>query len=154
MAPARSPGPCSTVSSGHKETTKPLQHCLVAANRRSCRATGSRANHSNSDSKKMAEQPLDPRVQKPRVEPEIILPGEPLRRSRFDQFTEAPFGQRIYVAKFGSFGFVMVALAVVAIVTLVLIVLLGALLLWIPLIGLIMAAAILSRIWSRSRRGG
>jgi hypothetical protein len=114
-------------------------------------STGSQTNRNNS-SKTMPEQPPDPRVEKPRTEPEIIPPGEPLRRTRFDPFAEAPFGQRIYVAKFGSFGFVMVALAIIAIVTLVLIVLLGALLLWIPLIGLIMAAVILSRIWrSRSR---
>jgi hypothetical protein len=115
---------------------------------------GSQANRSNS-SKIMAEQPLDPRAEKPRAEPEIIPPGEPLRRTRFDPFAETQFGQRIYVARFGSFGFAMVALAIVAIVTLVLILLLGALLLWIPLFGLIVAAAILSRIWrSRSRRGG
>jgi hypothetical protein len=95
----------------------------------------------------MPEQPLDPRVQKPRVEPEIIPPGEPLRRTRFDPFAETPFGQRIYVAKFGSFGFVMVALAIVAIVTLVIVLLVGALLFWIPIIALIVAAVFLARLF-------
>jgi hypothetical protein len=102
--------------------------------------------------KTMTEQssnprPTDRRVETPRAEPEIILPGEPLRRTQFDPFAEANFGQRIYVAKFGSFGFVAVALAVVAVVTLALVFLVGALLFWIPIIGLLAAAAILSRLW-------
>jgi hypothetical protein len=93
----------------------------------------------------MAENPLSPRAEKPRVEPEIIPPGEPLRSPRMSGFDGAHFSQRIYVAKFGTFGVVMVALAIVAIVIVLLVLLLGALLFWIPVIGLIVAAAILLR---------
>jgi hypothetical protein len=106
----------------------------------------------------MTEQPKDPRypdrrVETPRSEPEIILPGEPLRRPRFDAFAETQFGQRIYVAKFGSFGFSLVVLGVIAVVVLALVLLVGALLFWIPVIALIGGAAILARLWrSRYRR--
>jgi hypothetical protein len=107
----------------------------------------------------MTEPPSNPRssdrlVETPRAEPEIILPGEPLRQSRFDPFAETrfDFGRRVYVAKFGTFGFVMVVLAVVAVVALAVVLLVGALLFWIPIVALIAAAAVFSRIWrSRSR---
>src|SRR3954468_1575065 len=103
----------------------------------------------------MADDLSKPRAEQPRVEPEIIPPGEPLRSPRMSEFGDAPFGQRIYVARFGSFGIIMVVLAIVAVTTVILILLLGALLIWIPVVGLIVAAAFLSRFLrsgSRPRR--
>jgi hypothetical protein len=97
----------------------------------------------------MADDPSNPRAQQPRVEPEIIPPGEPLRSPRMSDFGEASFGPRIYVAKFGTFGIIMVVLAIVAVTTVILVLLLGALLIWIPVVGLIVAAAFLSRFLRR-----
>jgi hypothetical protein len=102
----------------------------------------------------MAENSSNPRPERPRVEPEIIPPGEPLRTPRTGEFTDRPFGPRIYVARFGTFGIIMVVLGVLAIATVILVLLLGALLIWIPVVGLIVAAAVLSRfLRSRARRG-
>jgi hypothetical protein len=93
----------------------------------------------------MTEKPPAPRAERPRAEPEIIPPGAPLRSGRFDGFDGSPFNQRIFVAKVGPFGVVLVALAIVAIITILLVLLLGALLFWIPVIGVIVAAAIVLR---------
>src|SRR4051812_46184772 len=100
----------------------------------------------------MAEDLSKPRAEQPRVEPEIIPPGEPLRSPHMNEFGDAPFGPRIYVAKFGSFGIIMVVLGIIAITTVILVLLLGALLVWIPVVGLIVAAAFLSR-FLRPRSG-
>jgi hypothetical protein len=101
----------------------------------------------------MAEKPPTPRAEQPRAEPEIIPPGAPLR-SRLDGFAGPHFSQRIYVARFGPFGIVLVALAIVAIVTVLLVLLLGALLFWIPVIGVLVAAAILLRFLKSPWRRG
>jgi hypothetical protein len=71
-----------------------------------------------------------------------------------DGFAGPHFSQRIYVARFGTFGVVLVALAIVAIVTVLLVLLLGALLFWIPVIGLIVAAVILLRFLKSPWRRG
>ena len=98
----------------------------------------------------MTQNPSNGRVERPRIEPEIIPPGEPLRSPRTGEFTGSRFGPRIYVARFGTLGIIMVVLGVLAVTTLILVLLLGALLVWIPVVGLIVAAAILSR-WLRPR---
>ena len=100
----------------------------------------------------MADDPSRPRAQQPRAEPEIIPPGEPLRSPHLHEFGDAPFGPRIHVARFGTFGIIMVVLAIVAITTVILVLLLCALLVWIPVVGLIVAAAFLSR-FLRPRSG-
>jgi hypothetical protein len=102
----------------------------------------------------MVEQPTNRQPEKPRVEPEIIPPGAPLRSSRMNDFAEPIFTQRIYAAKFGSFGFAMVALAIVAVVTVILALFLGALLLLVPLVGLLVLVAILSRVLGPRGRPG
>lgn len=102
----------------------------------------------------MTEKPPAPRAERPRAEPEIIPPGAPLRSGRFDGFDGSPFNQRIFVAKVGPFGIVLVALAIVAIITILLVVLLGALLFWIPIIGVIVAAVILLRFLKSPWRRG
>jgi hypothetical protein len=102
----------------------------------------------------MTEKPPAPRPEQPRVEPEIIPPGAPLRSGRLGGFDGPQFSQRIFVAKFGPFGIVLVALAIVAIVTLLLVLLLGALLFWIPVIGVLIAAAIVLRFLKSPWRRG
>jgi len=92
----------------------------------------------------MADEPSTPRGERPRSEPEIIPPGAPLRRPRDDPFADSVFTQRIYITRLGPFGFVMLALAIGVIAVVLLVLLVGAVLFWIPLVGLIVAAAILS----------
>ena len=98
----------------------------------------------------MADQPSE--RERPRAEPEIIPPGAPLRRPR-DDFTGAQFTQRIYVTRLGPFGLILLALALGVIAVVLLVLLVGAVLFWIPVIGLLVAAAIFSgALRSRFRR--
>lgn len=69
-------------------------------------------------------------------------------------FSGQYFAQRIYIAKIGPFGTILLALAIGIVCVVILILLLGAFLIWIPVIGLIVAAAMISGVWrSHSRRG-
>ena len=98
----------------------------------------------------MAEKSSDPFGDKPRAEPEIIPPGAPLRSSNF---ADRHFAQRIYIAKIGPLGIVLLALAIGIVSAVILVLLLGAFLIWIPVIGLLVAAGMISGAWrSRSRR--
>jgi hypothetical protein len=92
----------------------------------------------------MAEKPSNPLGDRPRVEPEIIPPGARLRRSPIDGFTDARFTQRIYISKIGPLGIILLALAIGIVSVGILILLLGAFLIWIPVIGLLVAAAMIS----------
>jgi hypothetical protein len=92
----------------------------------------------------MAQKPLNPRGDKPRAEPEIIPPETPPRSSRMNDFAGAHFAQRIYIAKIGPFGIILLALAIGVVLGATLILLLGAFLIWIPVIGLLVAAAMAS----------
>ncbi|MGZ3329869.1 MAG: hypothetical protein ACXU85_22190 [Xanthobacteraceae bacterium] len=84
-----------------------------------------------------------PDANRPRVEPEIIPPGRagprPQRVGSFDGRDT----QRIYVAQVGPFGFAMVALVVALVLALVFLLLLGAFVVFIPLAGALLAAAVL-----------
>ena len=60
----------------------------------------------------MNQRPV-PDAETPRIEPEIIPPGEPARvRGRGRAAFDGRGTQRIYVAQVGPFGFAMVALVV------------------------------------------
>ena len=89
----------------------------------------------------MAERPV-PGTDRPRVEPEIIPPGD-VRARRQGSF-DGRATQRIYVARLGPFGFAMVALAIAFLAAVILVVLLGAFLIWIPIAGLLLAIAVVS----------
>ena len=92
-----------------------------------------------------------PRISRPRAEPEIIPPGDqPARWENSDD--NAP---RIHVVRMGPVG-VFALLVIVALLAVVLaVVLVGAILIWIPIAGLLLAVAILSGLWRGSlRRGG
>jgi hypothetical protein len=89
----------------------------------------------------MAERPV-PGPERPRIEPEIIPPGE--ARARWHGSFDGRATQRIYVARLGPFGFAMVALAVAFLAAVILILLLGAFLIWIPIAGLLLAIAVVT----------
>ena len=96
----------------------------------------------------MDKQPVT-RAERPRVEPEIIPPGDP--RVRYD----GTFGgaHRIHVAKIGPLSFAVLALGIALLATLVLFLMLGAFVVLLPLAGLLLAIALLTG-WLRgfSRR--
>jgi hypothetical protein len=89
------------------------------------------------------------RAERPRVEPEIIPPGDPRARS------EGMFRgtHRIHIARIGPFRFAVLALAIALLAALVLLLVLGAFVVLIPLAGLLLAIALLTS-WLRgsSRR--
>lgn len=85
--------------------------------------------------------------EKPRSEPEIIPPD----RGRDDELRRAPrvwsdgLGyHRVYVGRIGPLGIFLIALAGSAVAILLLLFVVGAFLIWIPVVGLIVAALILS----------
>src|SRR5262249_53106987 len=92
----------------------------------------------------MADDRSRPKSEPPRSEPEIIPPGAPLRRPYEDPFADSQFTQRIFVTRLGPFGFIMLAAALGLLAIVLLVLLIGAVLFWIPIVGLIVAAAIFS----------
>jgi hypothetical protein len=82
-----------------------------------------------------------PNPQEPRSEPEIIPPDDAhvTRRMRIDTNTG-----RIYVAKIGPLGTILVVLLVGILSALVLLLLLGALLIWVPVVVLFVTAALVA----------
>jgi hypothetical protein len=94
-------------------------------------------------------EPLLPEGERPRAEPEIIPPARDDRQSRsraagIRVFLDGGGVRHIYVARLGPLGTVALALTVGILFAITLILVLGAFLIWIPLIGLLVAAAIIS----------
>jgi hypothetical protein len=92
---------------------------------------------------------MKPRKDTP-PEPEIILPSDLEMRSRraAHRFGAYPFvgmrtTQRVYTARLGPFGLILVALAIAIVAAVMLILLLGALLFWIPILVVLAAAAVI-----------
>jgi hypothetical protein len=83
--------------------------------------------------------------ERPRAEPEIIPPdrdrGRPAWRSASPDIGGT---QRIYVTRVGPFGGILLLLAVFVLAAVVLLAVLGALIIWIPIVGLIVLVAALS----------
>ena len=88
------------------------------------------------------ERPV-PDANRPRVEPEIIPPGRAGPRPQRGASFDGRDTQRIYVAQVGPFGFAMVALVVALVLGLVFLLLLGAFVVFIPLAGALLVAAVL-----------
>jgi len=83
------------------------------------------------------------RPEQPRAEPEIIPPddsrrGPARRKVEFPEMADLP---RIYVARLGPVGGVVLLLALVILAVFGLLAFLGALLLWLPIVALIVIAA-------------
>jgi len=92
------------------------------------------------------DRPFSPSEQ-PRAEPEIIPPGQPdgpWLRGGLWSFTSGRGGQRIYLTRLGPFSTLLLVAAFGLVAAMLLIVLLGAFLIWIPILGLLVAAGIIS----------
>jgi len=95
--------------------------------------------------------------ERPRLEPEIIPPGQAWREPDWRQRNTRPDGwtvggtQRIYVGKLGPLGFVLVLLLVCILVAVVALAVVGALLIWVPVAAVLLLIAALSgmRRWRR-----
>lgn len=96
----------------------------------------------------MDQRPVS-RGETPRSEPEILPPEEPIVHARWANGDSV---HRIYVAKVGPFGFVLMAVLLAAIAAVILTFVVGAFLIVIPLAGLLLAAAIISGLWRGSFR--
>lgn len=100
------------------------------------------------------DQRPTPKGEARRAEPEIIPPGDPALWARRNGPQNRSGGEqngvhRVYVAKVGPFGFMLLALVVAAIAAFVLVFVIGAFLIVIPLAGLLLAAAVISGFWRR-----
>jgi hypothetical protein len=101
------------------------------------------------------DQRPTPKGETPRAEPEIIPPGQPASRVRRTGPQDwSGYGQdggvhRVYVAKAGPFGFVLLGLVLAAVAAFVVVLVVGAFLIVIPLAGLLLAAAVISGFWRR-----
>lgn len=85
--------------------------------------------------------------EQPRSEPEIIPPGrsDGWQRGRPRPYLHTGEGiHRIYVTRLGPFSTFLLVAAIGIAAALLFIILLGAFLLWIPIIGLVLAIAIIS----------
>jgi hypothetical protein len=90
-----------------------------------------------------------PAGEKPRSEPEVIPPDRRDRQPRSSVagvrvFLDGGGVHHIYVTRMGPLGIVALALMVAILFAITLVLLLGAFLIWIPLVGLLVAAAIIS----------
>lgn len=95
----------------------------------------------------MDERPI-PAGKKQGVEPEIIPPDGAGRRSRSSAagirvFIASGDIRHIYVARLGTLGLLVLALMIGILFAIMLVLMLGAFLIWIPLVGLLVAAAII-----------
>jgi hypothetical protein len=94
--------------------------------------------------------------ERPRVEPEIIPPGQgrgsyDWRQSpwRNDGYAQAHGSHRIYVTRMGPFGIALLILAIAAIAAIILIAIVGAVLIWIPVVAVLVIVAAIFRFLSR-----
>lgn len=97
--------------------------------------------------------------ERPRFEPEIILPDRDRDQSewrytpfRGSNWRGSPFGhthttQRVYVTRLGPFGIALVLLAIAAIVAIILIAAIGAVLIWVPVIAAVLVIGALVRLF-------
>jgi hypothetical protein len=89
--------------------------------------------------------------EKPRAEPEIIPPIHDDRQSRSGRRASvcSPTAisiRHVYIARLEPSGVLIIALMIGILFTVILVLFVGALLIWIPLVGLLVAAAITSSV--------
>lgn len=91
-----------------------------------------------------------PQGEEPRSKPEIIPPDHAERSSRgtsrMQILLDTRGTERVYSTKLGPLGIILAALTIGLLLAVMLILLLGAFLIWIPVLGLLVAAAIISGI--------
>jgi hypothetical protein len=86
-------------------------------------------------------------AEKPRAEPEIIPPNRDDRQSgtvRIRVFADGNSVRHVYIARLGPLGVLMLALMIGILFVMILVLLVGAFLIWIPLVGMLVAAGITS----------
>jgi hypothetical protein len=82
-------------------------------------------------------------VETPRAEPEIIPPGEPWRRpENLGHNFEGQAEWRVYQASIPRWTIVLVLLAIAAVGVLLFLLLLGLVLIWVPVVAVLLAAAL------------
>jgi hypothetical protein len=85
-----------------------------------------------------------PQGEKPRSEPEIIPPDHAKRGTpRARAFTDAHGTERIYVARLGPLGVILTILATSILAAVMLVLLFATFLIWVPLVILFIAGAII-----------
>lgn len=96
------------------------------------------------------------RPEQPRVEPEIIPPDRSARDPQWRQHAWRPYAasqagetHRIYVTRLGPFGAALLVLIIGILAAVILLAVLGAVLIWIPIIALLVAAGAVFRILRR-----
>ncbi len=94
--------------------------------------------------------------ERPRAEPEILPPDRTNRTPDWRQRAWSPDGsawvggtQRIYVGRIGPFGLALLMLMIGVIAAVILLTVVGAVLLWIPVLVLLVAAGALYRLLRR-----
>ena len=97
----------------------------------------------------MARQHIEHRVMDgtPRAEPEIIPPNRDDRQSgtvRIRVFADGNSVRHVYIVRLGPLGVLMLALMIGILFVIILVLLVGAFLIWIPLVGMLVAAGITS----------
>ena len=96
-------------------------------------------------------QQAKPPAETPRSEPEIIPPSYVDERSAGSgqPYFQVHGTHRVYVGKLGPLGIILLALLIAGLTAVVLVVLLGALLIWIPVVALLVAAGVISGLLRR-----
>jgi hypothetical protein len=94
------------------------------------------------------------RPERPRLEPEIIPPARSRRGSDWQQYvwrSQASAGEthRIYVTRLGPFGMALLMLVIGIVIAVILLATIGAILVWIPILALLLAAGVIYRLLRR-----
>ena len=88
-----------------------------------------------------------PKGRNPRSEPEIIPPGDAARdMHRTRVFVDAQGAERIYAARLGPFGIILVVVITALLLAMLLALLLATLLIWVPLVVLFVAGTVIVRV--------
>jgi hypothetical protein len=90
------------------------------------------------------------RPERPRLEPEIIPPARGRRGSDWQQYvwySQAPRTEthRLYVTRLGPFGMAALMLIIGIVIAVILLATIGAILVWIPILALLLAAGVVYR---------
>jgi hypothetical protein len=96
------------------------------------------------------------RPERPRLEPEIIPPARSRRESGWQYEVWSPYGSstaggthRLYVARLGPLGLALLMALIGIVVAVLVLAVVGAILIWIPILALLVAAGVIFRFWRR-----
>ncbi|MGA8651217.1 MAG: hypothetical protein ACLP19_04110 [Xanthobacteraceae bacterium] len=95
------------------------------------------------------------RPERPRLEPEIIPPARGRRESGWQHDLWEPYApsagttHRLYVARLGPFGFAILMMIIGFVAAVILLAVVGAILVWIPILALLVAAGLIFRLLRR-----